>query len=120
VYRNRQPGAAAPVRSRRSVLIFVGVLIGIVLTSYVLRIATDTPFHFHDSFAAAFWIGLSLHVLGHSETALRGGAGGSRLRRLSMPTASRGTAIHTPIIGRSFRAPGPLAALEIRRHSRRP
>jgi hypothetical protein len=45
------------------VLIFVGVLIGIVLTSYVLRSATDTPFHFHDSFAAAFWIGLSLPVL---------------------------------------------------------
>jgi hypothetical protein len=44
VDRNRQPGAAAPVRSRRPVLIFVGVLIGIVVTSYMLRIATDTPF----------------------------------------------------------------------------
>jgi hypothetical protein len=32
VDRNRQPGAAAPVRSRRPVLIFVGGLIGIVLT----------------------------------------------------------------------------------------
>ena len=42
--RDRQPGATAPVRSRRPVLIFVGVLIGIVLTSYVIRIATDAPF----------------------------------------------------------------------------
>ena len=41
---DRQPGATAPVRSRRPVLIFVGVLIGIVLTSYVIRIATDAPF----------------------------------------------------------------------------
>jgi uncharacterized membrane protein len=37
-------GSAAPVRSRRPVLIFVGVLIGIVLTSYGFRIATDAPF----------------------------------------------------------------------------
>jgi hypothetical protein len=29
---DRQPGTAAPARSRRSVLIFVGGLIGIVLT----------------------------------------------------------------------------------------
>lgn len=43
VDRSRQPGVA-PVRSRRPVLIFVGVLIGIVLTSYGFRIATDTPF----------------------------------------------------------------------------
>jgi uncharacterized membrane protein len=40
----RQSGAAAPVRSRRPVLIFVAVLIGIVLTFYGLRIATDAPF----------------------------------------------------------------------------
>jgi uncharacterized membrane protein len=44
VDRDRQPGAVTPVRSRRPVLIFVGVLIGIVLTSYVIRIATDAPF----------------------------------------------------------------------------
>jgi uncharacterized membrane protein len=44
VDRDSQPGAVAPVRSRRPVLIFIGVLIGIVLTSYVLRIATDAPF----------------------------------------------------------------------------
>jgi uncharacterized membrane protein len=47
--RGRQPGAAAPVRSRRPVLIFVGVLIGIVLTSYVIRIATDAPFLLTDT-----------------------------------------------------------------------
>jgi uncharacterized membrane protein len=42
--RDLQPGATAPVRSRRPVLIFAGVLICIVLTSYVIRIATDAPF----------------------------------------------------------------------------
>lgn len=40
----RHSGAAGRSRSRRPVLIFVGVLIGIVLTSYVLRIVTDAPF----------------------------------------------------------------------------
>jgi len=42
--RSRRPGAATPVRSRRPMLIFIGVLIGIVLTFYGLRIATDAPF----------------------------------------------------------------------------
>ena len=37
-------GAATPVRSRRPVLIFIAVLIGIVLTFYGIRIATDAPF----------------------------------------------------------------------------
>jgi uncharacterized membrane protein len=44
VDRDLQPGATAPVLSRRPVLIFAGVLIVIVLTSYVIRIATDAPF----------------------------------------------------------------------------
>jgi hypothetical protein len=34
-------------RNRRPVLIFVGVLIVIVLTFYVIRIATDAPFLIH-------------------------------------------------------------------------
>jgi uncharacterized membrane protein len=42
--RSRRSSAAARVRSRRPVLIFIGVLIGIVLTSYGFRIATDAPF----------------------------------------------------------------------------
>jgi uncharacterized membrane protein len=42
--RSRRSTAAARVRSRRPVLIFIGVLIGIVLTSYGFRIATDAPF----------------------------------------------------------------------------
>ena len=41
---DRRSSAAARVRSRRPVLIFIGVLIGIVLTSYGFRIATDAPF----------------------------------------------------------------------------
>ena len=41
---SRRSSAAARVRSRRPVLIFIGVLIGIVLTSYGFRIATDAPF----------------------------------------------------------------------------
>jgi uncharacterized membrane protein len=41
---SHRSGAAAPARSRRPVLIFVGVLIAIVLTSYGFRIATDAPF----------------------------------------------------------------------------
>jgi uncharacterized membrane protein len=39
-----QSSAAAPLRSRRPILIFIAVLIGIVLTSYGIRIATDAPF----------------------------------------------------------------------------
>jgi uncharacterized membrane protein len=35
---------ADPVRSRRPALIFIGVLIAIVVTSFVIRIATDAPF----------------------------------------------------------------------------
>ena len=42
--RSRRSTAAARVRSRRPVLIFICVLIGIVLTSYGFRIATDAPF----------------------------------------------------------------------------
>jgi uncharacterized membrane protein len=42
--RSRRSSAAARLRSRRPVLIFIGVLIGIVLTSYGFRIATDAPF----------------------------------------------------------------------------
>jgi Predicted membrane protein (DUF2306) len=42
--RGRRSGAAAPGRSRRPVLIFIAVLIGIVLTFYAIRIATDAPF----------------------------------------------------------------------------
>jgi Predicted membrane protein (DUF2306) len=41
---DRRSSAAARVRFRRPVLIFIGVLIGIVLTSYGFRIATDAPF----------------------------------------------------------------------------
>jgi uncharacterized membrane protein len=40
----RESGAATPVRSKRPVLIFIAVLIGIVLTFYGIRIATDAPF----------------------------------------------------------------------------
>ena len=36
-----QSSAAAPVRSRRPILIFIAVLIGILLTFYGIRIATD-------------------------------------------------------------------------------
>jgi uncharacterized membrane protein len=43
-YNRGRSDAAAPIRSRRPVLIFVGVLIGIVLTSYIFRIVTDAPF----------------------------------------------------------------------------
>jgi hypothetical protein len=39
-----QSSAAAPVRSRRPILIFIAVLIGILLTFYGIRIATDAPF----------------------------------------------------------------------------
>ncbi|HEY6685702.1 MAG TPA: DUF2306 domain-containing protein [Propionibacteriaceae bacterium] len=39
-----QSSAAAPPRSRRPILIFIAVLIGIVLTFYGIRIATDVPF----------------------------------------------------------------------------
>ena len=42
--RSRHSNDVTPVRSRRPVMIFVGVLIGIVLTSYGFRIATDAPF----------------------------------------------------------------------------
>jgi uncharacterized membrane protein len=42
--RGRRSGDAAPTRSRRPVLIFIAVLIGIVLTFYAIRIATDAPF----------------------------------------------------------------------------
>lgn len=35
---------AAPLHSRRPILIFIAVLIGIVLTFYGIRIATDVPF----------------------------------------------------------------------------
>jgi uncharacterized membrane protein len=35
---------ADPARARRPVLVFIGVLIAIVVTSYALRIATDAPF----------------------------------------------------------------------------
>ena len=42
--REKRPNSAGQVATRRPVLIFVGVLIGIVLTSYGIRIATDAPF----------------------------------------------------------------------------
>jgi uncharacterized membrane protein len=42
--RGRQSGVRTQARSRRPVLVFVGLLIGIVVTSYGLRIATDVPF----------------------------------------------------------------------------
>jgi uncharacterized membrane protein len=42
--RGPRSGDAAPTRSRRPVLIFIAVLIGIVLTFYAIRIATDAPF----------------------------------------------------------------------------
>jgi hypothetical protein len=42
--RNSRPNSAGQVGTRRPVLIFVGVLIGIVLIFYGLRIATDAPF----------------------------------------------------------------------------
>jgi uncharacterized membrane protein len=44
INRGHGSGAAAQGRFRRPVLIIVGVLIGIVLTSYGIRIATDAPF----------------------------------------------------------------------------
>jgi hypothetical protein len=42
--KRHQSSAAAPVRSRRPILIFIAVLIGILLTFYGIRIATDAPF----------------------------------------------------------------------------
>jgi hypothetical protein len=39
-----QSSAAAPLRSRRPILIFIAVLIGIVLTFYGIRTAPDVPF----------------------------------------------------------------------------
>jgi len=39
-----QQRLADPIRSRRPVLIFIGVLIAIMVTSYGVRIATDAPF----------------------------------------------------------------------------
>ena len=42
--RGRQSGVRTQARSRRPVLVFVGLLIAIVVTSYGLRIATDVPF----------------------------------------------------------------------------
>jgi hypothetical protein len=42
--RDSRPDSADHVRTRRSLLIFVGVLIAIVLTFYVIWIATDAPF----------------------------------------------------------------------------
>jgi uncharacterized membrane protein YozB (DUF420 family) len=42
--RGRQSRVRTQGRSRRPVLVFVGLLIGIVVTSYGLRIATDVPF----------------------------------------------------------------------------
>jgi hypothetical protein len=44
-------------------LIFIAVLIGIVLTFYGIPIATDAPFLVTGTNPAAFWLGLSLHVL---------------------------------------------------------
>src|SRR5215218_923323 len=42
--RDSHPNSVDHAGNRRPVLIFVGVLITIVLTSYGIRIATDTPF----------------------------------------------------------------------------
>jgi uncharacterized membrane protein len=42
--RGRQSRVRTQARSRRPVLVFVGLLIAIVVTSYGLRIATDVPF----------------------------------------------------------------------------
>ena len=42
--RDGRPGSVDQPRSRRPVLIFVGLLIAIVLTFYGIRIATDAPF----------------------------------------------------------------------------
>jgi hypothetical protein len=42
--KRHQSSAAAPVRSRRPILIFIAALISILLTFYGIRIATDAPF----------------------------------------------------------------------------
>jgi hypothetical protein len=42
--RDSSPNSADYARTRRPLLIFVGVLIAIVLTFYGMRIATDAPF----------------------------------------------------------------------------